>query len=48
MTDADHPHVALTADQRVQIRQAAERLGENYHGAVNTGTIERFTNESLD
>jgi arsenate reductase (thioredoxin) len=48
MTDADHPSVALTADQQLQIRQAAERLGEKYHGAVNRETIERFMNESLN
>jgi arsenate reductase (thioredoxin) len=48
MTNADHPSVALTADQRLQIRQAAERLGEKYRGAVNRETIERFMNESLN
>ena len=40
--------LALTTDQRVQIRQSAVALERRWHGKINVETIERFMTESLD
>ena len=40
--------VTLTAAERLQIREAAERLKRRFEGRLNTETIERFMSESLD
>lgn len=48
MTDAAQPRVALTTDQQLQIRHAAERLKHKFDGSLNAETIERFMSDSLD
>jgi protein-tyrosine-phosphatase len=40
--------LALSTDQRVQIRQSAVALERRWHGKINAETIERFMTESLD
>jgi protein-tyrosine-phosphatase len=40
--------VTLTTAEKLQIREAAERLKRRFAGELNTETIERFINESLD
>jgi arsenate reductase len=40
--------VELTTGEKLQIREAAERLKRQFDGQLNTETIERFMNESLD
>jgi protein-tyrosine-phosphatase len=40
--------VTLTTAERLQIREAAERLKRRFEGELNTETIERFINDSLD
>ena len=40
--------VALSIEQRLQLRQAAERLRQQFAGQLNTETIERFLNDSFD
>lgn len=40
--------VTLTTAEKLQIRGAAERLKRRFEGQLNTETIERFMNESLD
>lgn len=40
--------VTLTTAEQLQIREAAERLKRRFAGQLNTETIERFMNESLD
>jgi len=40
--------VTLTTAEQLQIRQAAERLQRQFAGSLNTETIERFMNDSLD
>ena len=40
--------VTLTTAERLQLREAAERLKRRFAGQLNTETIERFMNESLD
>lgn len=40
--------VTLTTAEKLQIREAAERLKRRFAGQLNTETIERFMNESLD
>lgn len=40
--------VTLTTAEKLQIREAAERLKRRFDGQLNTETIERFMNESLD
>lgn len=40
--------VELTPADKLQIREAAERLKRRFEGQLNTETIERFMNESLD
>lgn len=46
MTVADSPQ--LTTEQKLFIRQAAERLRRQFEGSLNTETIERFMTDSLD
>lgn len=41
-------HDRLTAEQQLQIRQAAERLRRRFEGSLNVETIERFMTDSLD
>jgi protein-tyrosine-phosphatase len=40
--------ITLTTGEQLQIRQAAERLQRQFAGTLNTETIERFMNDSLD
>jgi arsenate reductase (thioredoxin) len=40
--------ITLTTGEQLQIRQAAERLQRHFSGTLNTETIERFMNDSLD
>lgn len=40
--------VTLTTAEKLQIREAAERLKRRFEGELNTETIERFMNDSLD
>jgi|GEM_PF-4958773 hypothetical protein len=40
--------ITLTVAEQLQIRQAAERLRRQFAGELNTETIERFMNDSLD
>jgi protein-tyrosine-phosphatase len=40
--------IALTSGEQLQIRQAVERLQRQFSGTLNTETIERFMNDSLD
>ncbi|MGD2059762.1 MAG: arsenate reductase ArsC [Acidimicrobiia bacterium] len=40
--------VTLSTAEKLQIRQAAERLQRQFEGQLNTETIERFMNDSLD
>ncbi len=40
--------ITLTTGEQLQIRQAAERLQRQFSGILNTQTIERFMNDSLD
>ncbi|MGH8941778.1 MAG: arsenate reductase ArsC [Acidimicrobiia bacterium] len=40
--------ITLTVAEQLQIRQAAERLQRQFAGKLNTETIERFMNDSLD
>lgn len=40
--------VELNTAETLQIREAAERLKRRFDGQLNTETIERFMNESLD
>ena len=40
--------VTLTTAEKLQIRQAAERLKRQFDGQLNAETIERFMNDSLD
>jgi protein-tyrosine-phosphatase len=48
MSDATTPTIQLDAEQRLQLRQAAERLTRRFAGVLNTETIERFLTDSLD
>lgn len=48
MTSQEHPPIALTTEQKLQIKQGAERLRRRFDGVVNAETIERFMNDSLD
>jgi len=48
MTSQEHTPIALTVEQRLQIKQAAERLKQKFSGVLNAETIERFMNDSLD
>jgi len=40
--------VTLTPAERIQLREAAERLKRRFDGQLNTETIERFLGDSLD
>ena len=40
--------VSLTTAERLQLRQAAARLERRFEGQLNTETIERFLDESVD
>ena len=40
--------ITLTTAEKLQIREAAERLKRRFEGQLNTETIERFMNDSLD
>lgn len=40
--------VTLTEGERLQVKEAAERLHRNFEGQLNKETIERFMNDSLD
>lgn len=40
--------VTLTTAEQLQVREAAERLQRRFVGRLNTETIERFMNDSLD
>ncbi len=40
--------VTLTTAEQLQVREAAERLKRRFEGQLNTETIERFMNDSLD
>jgi protein-tyrosine-phosphatase len=40
--------ITLATAEQLQIRQAAERLQRQFSGSLNTETIERFMNDSLD
>ena len=40
--------ITFTTGEQLQIRLAAERLQRQFSGTLNTETIERFMNDSLD
>lgn len=40
--------VTLTEGERLQVKEAAERLQRNFEGQLNKETIERFMSDSLD
>lgn len=40
--------VTLTTEEKLQVREAAARLKRSFEGQINTETIERFMNDSLD
>jgi len=40
--------VTLTEGERLQVKEAAERLQRNFEGQLNKETVERFMNDSLD
>lgn len=40
--------ISLTTAEKLQIREAAERLRRRFEGQLNAETIERFMNDSLD
>jgi protein-tyrosine-phosphatase len=48
MTDPGTPTVELPLEQRLALRQAADRLKETFAGQLNAETIERFLTDSLD
>jgi protein-tyrosine-phosphatase len=48
MSDAERPATSLTIEQRLQIRQGAERLTQYFAGVLNAETIERCMTDSLD
>ena len=48
MSDPTTPTVELSVEQRLQLRQAAERLQRQFEGRLNTETIERFLSDSFD
>jgi arsenate reductase (thioredoxin) len=43
---ADTPNVVLTAEQRLQVKTAARRLGQEFAGTFSTETIERYITDS--
>ena len=48
MSDPASPQVELSVEQRLQLRQAAERLKGAFAGRLNAETIERFLADSFD
>jgi protein-tyrosine-phosphatase len=48
MSETRAPVINLTVEQRLQIRQGAERLKQHFDGVLNAETIERFLTDSLD
>jgi arsenate reductase len=48
MSETGAPAINLTVEQRLQIRQGAERLKRHFDGVRNAETIERFMTDSLD
>jgi arsenate reductase len=48
MSDATSPTIQLTTEQKLQLRQAADRLKRHFAGVLNTETIERFLTDSFD
>jgi protein-tyrosine-phosphatase len=48
MTDPAGPTVELGLEQRLALRQAAERLRDRFAGQLNVETIERFLMDSYD
>jgi len=40
--------ITLNTAEKLQIREAAERLKRQFYGRLNTETVERFMNDSLD
>jgi arsenate reductase (thioredoxin) len=48
MSETRTPTITLTTEQRLQIRQGAERLKQHFEGVLNAETIERFMTDSLD
>jgi arsenate reductase (thioredoxin) len=48
MSEPRAPAIELTVEQRLQIRQGAERLKQHFDGVLNAETIERFMTDSLD
>lgn len=43
---ADTPNVVLTAEQRLQVKTAARRLGQEFAGTFSKETIERYITDS--
>ena len=43
-----HAEGKLTTEQQLQIRQSSERLQRQFEGQLNTETIQRFMNDSLE
>lgn len=43
---ADTPNVELTAEQHLQVKTAARRLGQEFAGTFSTETIERYITDS--
>ena len=48
MSEAGSAQIELTLEERLEIKQAAERLRREFEGILNTETIERFMTSSLD
>ncbi len=48
MSDPSSTTTELPLEQRLQLRQAADRLRDQFAGQLNTETIERFLTESFD
>jgi arsenate reductase len=48
MSEPGTPTVEISIEQRLQLRQAAERLRRQFAGQLNTETIERFLTDSFD
>ncbi len=48
MSDPTGATAELPLEQRLQLRQAAERLRDIFAGQLNAETIERFLTESFD
>jgi arsenate reductase (thioredoxin) len=48
MSESRTPTITLTTEQRLLIRQGAERLKHHFAGVLNAETIERFMTDSID